>query len=208
MHICFVGVLLFSQLVTAQTSTSHNPNVVVAFRNGQADLPCQHTPSQDSKFNLTLLKGSERHSVCVLYTDGNVIKFHNWEDQVPCNLSESNGIMSFTLSKLDIKHIDNYICHIQIYFPPPYKNSTVNETYVYIHDSELQRCTVMSRLVMWIFIGLAGFLLLCITVTLSLEILRKQTRKCETSTAVEMNNEYNSEYMPMASVAAARRSAR
>uniref|UniRef100_A0A8C5PE38 Immunoglobulin V-set domain-containing protein n=1 Tax=Leptobrachium leishanense TaxID=445787 RepID=A0A8C5PE38_9ANUR len=94
-----------------------------------------HTPTQDSKFNLTLLKGEKRQQACLLYTNGKNIVFHNWEEQIPCHLRRTNNnrTFAFTIFKLDVNHTDIYRCQINILRPAPYINRVTNETYVYIH---------------------------------------------------------------------------
>ncbi|KAM8934098.1 inducible T-cell costimulator [Pelodytes ibericus] len=198
LHFVIAGIVIF---ISVKSSKTHNPNVIIAFRNGQANLSCQYTPVNDSNFNLTVLKGDNREAVCVVYTDGMDTKFYKWEDQVSCDWRKSkDNTLGFTLLNLDTKHTNTYICHLQIFYPPPQRNHTVNETYVYIHDSTEQSC---NENIMWISIGLAIFIFLSLIGILLLLLQRKCYSKCGNSPA-EVNTEHNSEYMPMASVNAAR----
>ncbi|OCT61341.1 inducible T-cell costimulator-like [Xenopus laevis] len=193
---------LFILLVLhAQLSKSY-PKVVIASRSGGPYLLCQHVPSVDSKFNLTLMKGNTKQEVCMVYTDGKSTTFYSWNDNPTCNWAASNNSISFTLSNFDVKHTDNYTCEISIFFPPPVQNFIINETYVYIHD--LQQCAGMQVFTIWILTGLAVFLFLCCILTFCLWMQKRHQRKTITQDNIQ-NNECNSEYMPMASVNPAKR---
>ncbi|XP_053569217.1 inducible T-cell costimulator [Bombina bombina] len=169
--------------------------------NGQVDFLCQHNFSKNSKFALMLLKGIEKNQVCKMYANGSDIIFDNSE--VLCHLKNSSGTVSFTLSNLDIKHTNHYICVLTNFYPPPYSNSTLSVTYIYVYEPQLERCNIILPLLMWIFMGISIFLLLCCIAILYLWIKKTQQQKCGTRNS-ENNNENNSVYMPMAPVTVTR----
>ncbi|CAH2305911.1 inducible T-cell costimulator [Pelobates cultripes] len=200
------SLLLFVHLHNAQSPKKNNSKVIIAFRHGHANMPCQHTPPPHSKFNLTLLKGEERHPVCVAYTNGMDTKLYNWVDQAPCYIRKTNeSAIALTIFNLSVSHTDSYSCRLQNFSPAPYLDITTNETYVYIHDSLPQECSAgsVTQYFIWIFAGLTTLTFLCLVGILYLFIQRKHCSKC-VKTHAQPNIEQNNEYMPMASVNAAR----
>ncbi|XP_063788232.1 T-cell-specific surface glycoprotein CD28-like [Pseudophryne corroboree] len=194
--------LMFSLPLTAQNPETSKERVVVASRDGEVDL-CQYAPPSNSRFNLTLEKGTDGDVVCVVYTSGSQIKFYTWEDKARCRYEELNGTFSITLTQLDTRHTDTYICHIQTFTTPPFRKSMVNKVYVYVHDFKAPTCDVKSDLVTQILLGVGVFLSLCAIVVLYRCIQRKRCRECE-ARKLELNMEQNSEYMHMAAVPLAR----
>ncbi|XP_032920864.1 inducible T-cell costimulator-like isoform X2 [Catharus ustulatus] len=83
-----------------------------------------------------------------------------------------------------------------IFLPPPYIDCCLKESYLYIQDKE--DCFSLG-LVSWVIIGLIIFAISCICCVVAC-CLRNKNQKCESS-----SHEYNSEYMPMAAVNAAKK---
>ncbi|KAM4626552.1 cytotoxic T-lymphocyte protein 4 [Discoglossus pictus] len=200
MTLILVGLNLFlTQLDFGQALKIPYPDIVVIPPGDQVDFLCQHHPTEGGQFNLTLLRRSEEYPVCVLYTNGTDLSLHNWKDQAPCHLRNSSGTMSFSLSNLDTNHIDMYICHLEIYFPPPFVNSTFDKTYIYVYEPKPENLKKLVSLLMWIFMATSIFLFIFCIVTVYLLIRKRQPKKSDPINT-ENNNEHNGVYMPMAPV--------
>uniref|UniRef100_A0A8C8T1K1 Inducible T-cell costimulator n=1 Tax=Pelusios castaneus TaxID=367368 RepID=A0A8C8T1K1_9SAUR len=175
-----------------------DPQVKVEFHNGMFKFSFSY-PENVTDFSMTLLKGEERQKICALHMDnGMPISESN---NSYCKLEYSGESMSFVLKDLESKHAGIYICCLQILLPAPYIDCRVNETYLYIYDSET--CFV-SEMISWMLIGITVFsMVFCICCVIACCLRNKVSNfKCEFN-----SHEYNSEYMPMAAVNAARKPA-
>ncbi|KAG8432733.1 hypothetical protein GDO86_017102 [Hymenochirus boettgeri] len=182
----------------AVKSFRSSPKVVIAPRSGKAQLYCEQTFLNVSMFNLTLIRGDKKLEVCKVYTDGQNTRLYTWNKQATCAWEKSNNSgITFTLSNLNVSHTDNYTCEMTVIFPPPLQSYTTSETYIYIHD--FQDCQGEPRLIIWVLTGFAAFLFVCFLTTLFLWIQQMCHRKFVSQNYCQ-NNEFNSEYMPMAPV--------
>ncbi|XP_075687636.1 inducible T-cell costimulator [Rhinoderma darwinii] len=205
MNACFVGFLLLTSLqVSAQTFGKSNscPHLVVATRMGEVEL-CRYSPSETSKFNLTLEKGNKGDVTCLVYTSGTEIKLHSWTNKALCRVQKFNGTYSVSLINLEENHADIYICRMQIFYPPPLTESIVNTTHLYVHIGHPPACHILSFAETWVLIGVSVFLFTCFMVVLFISSKRKHCRECDARNS-ELTKEHNSEYMHMASVPLAR----
>ncbi|KAJ1186632.1 hypothetical protein NDU88_003413 [Pleurodeles waltl] len=193
--------LAFVHLVCAQHEAS-SPPVLVAFRNGELHLPCRPVPDMmDAKFKLTLLKENHQEPVCTGSWATNKAEIYPGQAGPHCEVHRYNNSVSFTLTKLDSHDTNYYICHIEIFYPPPYVNKNRSKTFVYVHDKELQRCESGPALPIWPLFGLAVALLLCSVFIVAL-CLHMKSRKYAPASL-----QPSSEYMVMAAVNAARNKA-
>lgn len=207
MNTCLVGFLLLTALqVSAKTDGKNNscPHLVVASRMEEVEL-CQYSPSQASKFNLTLEKENDKNMACLVYTSGDELKLHSWTDKIQCRVLEFNNTFSVSLINLEGKHTGNYICRIQKFFPPPLGSFIVNTTHLYVNDFGVQppACHILSFVETWVLIGVCVFLIAFLMLVLFINSKKKHCRECDTR-KMELTREHNSEYMHMASVPLAR----
>ncbi|XP_078539757.1 inducible T-cell costimulator [Lissotriton helveticus] len=192
--------LAFVQLVSAQHEGSR-PSVLVAFRNGKLHLPCKPIPDRmDADFKLTLRKDNHQEPVCTVSWTKNKTEIDPGQGGTHCDVQRSTKSVSFILTKLDRNHTDYYICHVEIFYPPPYRNTNLSTTYVYVHDKELLRCECGPFLPFWPLVGIAVALLLCPVLLIALCLRMRLTKSAPAS------HEPGSEYMAMAAVNAARKS--
>uniref|UniRef100_A0A8B9QVI1 Inducible T-cell costimulator n=1 Tax=Apteryx owenii TaxID=8824 RepID=A0A8B9QVI1_APTOW len=171
-----------------------DPQVMVEFRSGDFKL-IFHNPKNVSEFSMILFKGHEKKQICALHVSK--------EKAVPesnvsyCHAEHSNSSTTFILKNLEKKHTDIYTCCLETFLPPPYIDCRLNETYLYIQDKE--DC-ISSGLMSWIIIGLIVLaMIFCVCCVVGC-CLRNKNQQCESN-----SHEYNSEYMPMAAVNAARK---
>ncbi|XP_074858065.1 inducible T-cell costimulator [Carettochelys insculpta] len=173
-----------------------DPHVTVEFDRGIFKFNFSY-PKNATGFSMTLLKGQERQKICALHMENG--KSFPESNNSYCLPEHAGNSISFTLKDLESKHTGMYICCLEILLPAPYIDCRVNETYLYIHDSEA--CFVSERMP-WILIGITAFAMvscICCTIACCLKMKKKQ---CESN-----SHEFNSEYMPMAAVNAARKPA-
>ncbi|NWV10671.1 ICOS protein, partial [Ptilonorhynchus violaceus] len=170
-----------------------DPQVMVEFGNGNFNFTFPN-PKNVSEFSMTLFKGQEKKEICALHlTKERVLSRSN---VTYCQTEKSNSSTTFILKNLERKHIDVYTYCLEIFLPPPYIDCCLKETYLYIQDKE--DCFSLG-LMSWIIIGLIFFAITsvcCVVVC----CLRSKNQKCESN-----SHEYNSEYMPMAAVNAAKK---
>ncbi|XP_032920863.1 inducible T-cell costimulator-like isoform X1 [Catharus ustulatus] len=167
--------------------------VIVEFENGNFSFTFPN-PQNVSEFSMTLFKGREKKEICA---------FHLGKEKVTpvskvsyCQTQNSSNSTTFILKNLERKHTDVYTYYLQIFLPPPYIDCCLKESYLYIQDKE--DCFSLG-LVSWVIIGLIIFAISCICCVVAC-CLRNKNQKCESS-----SHEYNSEYMPMAAVNAAKK---
>ncbi|XP_072198539.1 inducible T-cell costimulator [Excalfactoria chinensis] len=171
-----------------------DPQGIVEFENGNFKLIFQN-PKNVNEFSMTLLKGNERKAICALHMNKN--KAVPKSNVTYCRAEHSNTSTTFILSNLDRKHIDTYTCCLERFLPPPYIGCHLKETYLYIQDKEDCSSQVITS---WIIIGLIAFALIsCICCVVTYR-LRNKNQQCESN-----SHEFNSEYMPMAAVNAAKK---
>ncbi|OXB76881.1 UNVERIFIED_CONTAM: hypothetical protein H355_002574 [Colinus virginianus] len=171
-----------------------DPQGIVEFENGNFKLIFQN-PKNVNEFSMTLLKGHEKKPICALHVSK--------QKAIPksivtyCQAEHSNTSTTFILTNLNRKHIDTYTCCLESLLPPPYIDCHLKETYLYIQDKE--DC-FSQRIISWIIIGLIAFALIsCVCCVVACR-LRNKNQQCESN-----SHEYNSEYMPMAAVNAAKK---
>ncbi|XP_019347544.1 inducible T-cell costimulator [Alligator mississippiensis] len=171
-----------------------DPQVKVEFHKGIFQFNIS-SPKNVTDFSITLLKGRERQSICALHvTEGKAVPENG---SSYCQPHYFGNNTSFILQNLQRNHSDIYIYCLQILLPPPYIDCKVDETYLFIHDKE--ECT-LPRFLSWIIIGLTAFFMTSCICCIIACCLRNKTKQCESN-----SHEYNSEYMPMAAVTAARK---
>ncbi|XP_073501705.1 inducible T-cell costimulator [Phyllobates terribilis] len=207
MNTCLVDFfLLISLQVSVQTigNSGSCPHLVVSSRMGKVEL-CRFIPPKNSAFNLTLERGNNGGVACLVYTLDNEIKLQNRIDKGQCHVQQLNGTLSFSLNDLEKEHTDNYICRVQIFFPPPHSNFTVNRTLLYVHDFHMNppACHILSFVETWILIGISALMFACFMAAVILSLKRKQCRECHARN-MELTKEQHSEYMHMASVSLAK----
>ncbi|NWY76321.1 ICOS protein, partial [Erithacus rubecula] len=167
--------------------------VMVEFENGNLNFTFPN-PKNVSEFSITLFKGHEKKEICALHwTKEKVFLKSNVSY---CQAQNSGNSTTFILKNLEKKHIDIYTYYLEIFLPPPYIDCCLKETYLYIPDKE--DCS-SHGLLLWIIIGLIIFAISCVCCAVAY-CLRNKNQKCESS-----SHEYNSEYMPMAAVNAAKK---
>ncbi|NXA59006.1 ICOS protein, partial [Mohoua ochrocephala] len=167
-----------------QVTESENGNLNFIFPN----------PKNVSEFSLTLLKGREKKEICALHlTEEKVVSKSNVSY---CQTQNSSSSTIFILTNLERKHIDFYTYCLEIFLPPPYIDCCLKETYLYVRDKE--DCFSLG-LMSWIIIGLIIFAISCVCCVVAC-CLRNKNQKCDSN-----SHEYNSEYMPMAAVNAAKK---
>ncbi|NXG27702.1 ICOS protein, partial [Dromaius novaehollandiae] len=171
-----------------------DPQVMVEFRSGDFKL-IFHNPKNVSEFSMILFKGHEKKQICALHVSK--------EKAIPesnvsyCHAEHSNSSTTFILKNLERQHTDIYTCCLETFLPPPYIDCRLNETYLYIQDKE--DC-ISSGFLSWIIIGLIVFAMISSVCCVVACCLRNKNQQCESN-----SHEYNSEYMPMAAVNAARK---
>ncbi|NXC90051.1 ICOS protein, partial [Cercotrichas coryphoeus] len=167
--------------------------VMVEFENGNFHFTFPN-PKNVGEFSITLFKGREKKEICALHLGkGRVTSKSNVSY---CQTQNSSNSTTFILKNLERKHIDIYTYYLEILLPPPYIDCCLKEIYLYIPDKE--DCFSLG-LVQWIIISLIIFAISCVCCAVGC-CLRNKNRKCESS-----SHEYNSEYMPMAAVNAAKK---
>ncbi|NXQ59065.1 ICOS protein, partial [Anthoscopus minutus] len=175
-----------------QTNIS-DAQVMVEFENGNFNLTFPN-PKNASEFSMTLFKGREKKEICALhFSKERVIPKSN---VAYCQTQNSSSSTTFMLKNLERKHNDFYTYCLEIFLPPPYIDCCLKETYLYIQDKE--DCFSLG-LMSWIIIGLIIFAISCVCCVVAC-CLRNKNQKCESS-----SHEYNSEYMHMAAVNAAKK---
>ncbi|KAM6332505.1 inducible T-cell costimulator [Podargus strigoides] len=168
--------------------------VMVEFENGNFKFTFPK-PKNVSEFSVTLFKGHEKKEICALHlSKENVIPKSN---VTYCQTEHSNSSTSFILKNLERKHIDTYTYCLEMFLPPPYRDCRLQETYLYIQDKE--DC-ISVGLMSWIITGLIMFAMISWVCCVVACCLRNKNQQCESS-----SHEYNSEYMPMAAVNAAKK---
>ncbi|NWZ72904.1 ICOS protein, partial [Acrocephalus arundinaceus] len=167
--------------------------VMVEFENGNFNFTFPN-PQNVSEFRMTLKKGREKKEICALYlSKGRVIPKSN---VTYCQTQNSRNSTTFILKNLDRKHIDVYTYYLEIFLPPPYIDCCLKETYLYVPDKE--DCFSLGFM-SWIIISLIIFAISCVCFVVAC-CLRNKNQNCESN-----SHEYNSEYMPMAAVNAAKK---
>ncbi|XP_067405923.1 inducible T-cell costimulator [Emydura macquarii macquarii] len=179
-----------------EQSPVSDPQVKVEFHSGIFKFNFSY-PKNVTGFSMTLLKGQERQKICALHMENGEPTSESNESY--CQPEHSGDSMSFILKDLESKHTGIYICCLEILMPAPYIDCRVNETYLYIYDSEA--CFV-SEMMSWMLIGITVFSMVSCICCIIACCLTKKTRQGESK-----SHEYNSEYMPMAAVNAARKPA-
>ncbi|KFO75306.1 inducible T-cell costimulator isoform X1 [Cuculus canorus] len=171
-----------------------DPQVMVEFENGNFRFTFPN-PQNVSEFSMTLFKGHKKKEICALHLSEE--KDFPKSNVTYCQTEHSNSSTTFILKNLERKHIDIYTYCLEIFLPPPYIECRLKETYLYIQDKE--DCFSLG-LMSWIIIGLIMFaMIFCICYVVSC-CLKNKNRQCESN-----SHEYNSEYMPMAAVNAAKK---
>ncbi|NXC42329.1 ICOS protein, partial [Penelope pileata] len=170
-----------------------DPPVMVEFKNGNFKLMF-HNPKNVNEFSMTLFKGQEKKEICAVHVrKDNAIPKSN---VTYCQAKHSNTGTTFILTNLET-HIDTYTYCLEQFLPPPYKDCLLRETYLYIQDKE--DC-FSQGIISWITIGLIVFAVVsCVCCVVACR-LRNKNQQCESN-----SHEYNSEYMPMAAVNAAKK---
>ncbi|NXR62482.1 ICOS protein, partial [Rhadina sibilatrix] len=167
--------------------------VMVKFENGNFNFTFPN-PQNVSEFSMTLFKGHEKKEICALHlSEGRVIPKSN---VTYCQTQNSRSSTTFILKNLEKDHIDVYTYDLEIFLPPPYIHCCLKETYLYVQDKE--NCCSLG-LMSWIIISLIIFAISCVCFVVAC-CLRNKNRNCES-----ISHEYNSEYMPMAAVNAAKK---
>ncbi|NXM71552.1 ICOS protein, partial [Serilophus lunatus] len=171
-----------------------DPQIMVKFENGNFKFTFPN-PKNVSEFSMTLLKGQEKKEICALHLNNENVIFKS--NVTYCETQNSNISTTFILKNLEKKHIDIYTYCLEIFLPPPYIDCQLKETYLYIQDKA--DCLSLG-LMSWIIIGLVMFALIsCVCCALAC-YLRNKNQNCDSN-----SHEYNSEYMPMAAVNAAKK---
>ncbi|XP_041329118.1 inducible T-cell costimulator-like [Pyrgilauda ruficollis] len=167
--------------------------VMVEFENGNFHFTFPN-PKNVSEFSMILFKGSEKKKICALHLSKERVVSES--NVTYCQTQNSSNSTTFILKNLEKKHIDVYTYCLEIFLPPPYIECCLKETYLYIQDKE--DCFSL-RLMPWIIISVIIFAIsfVCCVVACC---LRNKNQKCESN-----SHEYNSEYMPMAAVNAAKK---
>ncbi|NXE91565.1 ICOS protein, partial [Menura novaehollandiae] len=171
-----------------------DPQVMVEFENGNFNVTFPN-PKNVSEFSMTLFKGREKKEICALHLSKEGVLSKS--NVTYCQTTNSNSSTTFILKNLESKHIDIYTYCLEIFLPPPYIDCCVKEAYLYIQDKE--DCFSLG-LVSWITIGLIVFAMISCVCCVVACCLRNKNQKCESN-----SHEYNSEYMPMAAVNAAKK---
>ncbi|NXB72547.1 ICOS protein, partial [Donacobius atricapilla] len=167
--------------------------VIVEFENGNFNFTFPN-PKNVSEFSMTLKKGHEKKEICALHlSEERVIPKSN---VTYCQTHHSRSSTTFILKNLERKHIDVYTYYLEIFLPPPYIDCCLKETYLYIPDKE--DCFSLGSM-SWIIIGLIIFAISCVCFVVTC-CLRNKNQNSESN-----SHEYNSEYMPMAAVNAAKK---
>ncbi|NXL88019.1 ICOS protein, partial [Alectura lathami] len=167
---------------------------MVEFKNGNFTF-IFNNPQNVSEFSMTLFKGHEKKEICALHViKGKPIPKSN---VTYCHAVSSHTSTTFVLTNLERKHIDTYTYCLEIFLPPPYIDCRLKETYLYIQDKE--DC-ISQGIMSWIIIGLTLFALISCACCVAVCLLRNKNQQCESN-----SHEYNSEYMPMAAVNAAKK---
>ncbi|NWV46627.1 ICOS protein, partial [Daphoenositta chrysoptera] len=170
-----------------------DPQVMVEFENGNFNFIFPN-PQNVSEFSMTLFKGREKKEICALHlSEERVISKSN---VTYCQTQNSSSSTTFILKNLERKHTDIYTYCLEIFLPPPYICCCLKETYLYIQDKE--DCFSLG-LASGIIIGLIIFAISCVFCVVAC-CLRNKNQKCDSN-----SHEYNSEYMPMAAVNAAKK---
>ncbi|NWV41220.1 ICOS protein, partial [Grantiella picta] len=170
-----------------------DPQVMVEFENGNFNFTFPN-PENVSEFSMTLFKGHEKKEICSLYLSEEIVISKT--NVTYCQTQNSSSSTTFILKNLERKHTDNYTYCLEIFLPPPYIDCCLKEIYLYVRDKE--DCFSLG-LVLWIIIGLIIFTIFCVCCVVAC-CLRNKNQKCESN-----SHEYNSEYMPMAAVNAAKK---
>ncbi|NXO72125.1 ICOS protein, partial [Phainopepla nitens] len=151
-------------------------------------------PKNVSDFSMILFRGSEKKKICALHLSKEKVFLES--NVTYCQTQSSSNSTTFILKNLERKHTDVYTFCLEILLPPPYIDCCLKETYLYVQDKE--DCFSLG-LVSWIIIGLIIFAIFCVCFVVAC-CLRNKNQKCESN-----SHEYNSEYMPMAAVNAAKK---
>ncbi|NXR78452.1 ICOS protein, partial [Pycnonotus jocosus] len=167
--------------------------VMVEFENGNFNFTFPN-PKNVSEFSMILFKGTEKKEICALHlSEERVTPMSN---VTYCQTHNSKTSTTFILKNLEKQHIDVYTYDLKIFLPPPYIDCCLKETYLYVQDKE--DCFSLG-LMSWIIIGLIIFTISCLCFVVAC-CLRNKNQKCESN-----SHEYNSEYMHMAAVNAAKK---
>ncbi|NXM55045.1 ICOS protein, partial [Illadopsis cleaveri] len=168
--------------------------VRVEFENGNFSFTFPN-PKNVSEFSMILFKGSEKEEICALHlSKEKVIPTSN---VTYCQTQNSRNSTTFILKNLGRQHIDVYTYDLKIFLPPPYIDCCLKETNLYVQD-KTENCFSLGPM-SWIILGLIIFAISCGCFVVAC-CLRNKNQKCESS-----SHEYNSEYMPMAAVNAAKK---
>ncbi|NXP33570.1 ICOS protein, partial [Leiothrix lutea] len=166
----------------------------VEFENGYFSFTFPN-PKNVSEFSIILFRGSEKKEICSLYlSKERVIPSSN---VTYCQAQNSRNSTTFILKNLGKQHVDVYTYDLRIFLPPPYIDCCLKETNLYVQD-KTEDCFSLG-LMSWIIIGLIIFAISCACFVVAC-CLRNKNQKCESN-----SHEYNSEYMPMAAVNAAKK---
>ncbi|NXU53598.1 ICOS protein, partial [Turnix velox] len=199
--LCFQFEALHGEYLTELTIflSSDQPHVsdsqvMVEFanRNFRFTFP---NPKNVTEFSMTLFKGHEKKEICALHLSEG--KFLPKTNVTYCQTEHSNSTTTFILKNLERKNIDIYTYCLEMFVPPPYVDCRLKETYLYIQDKE--DCVSLG-LMSWIIIGLIMFAMIFCVFCVITCFLRNKNQQCESN-----SHEFNSEYMPMAAVNAAKK---
>nr|XP_014345613.1 PREDICTED: T-cell-specific surface glycoprotein CD28 homolog [Latimeria chalumnae] len=147
-----------------------------------------------SELKLTLLKGNES-KVCTAsynYSD-QIYSSSQQNNSFNCNVQNTNrNNFTFTLPNLKFSDTDNYVCKIEILYPPPYRQSTGAGTLIHVIGSCSPSPVILpENSSMWIWLPIcltAFFLVYSMTITIMYCNLQHKDNR---------NNSNQSDYMNM-----------
>ncbi|KAM5151852.1 cytotoxic T-lymphocyte protein 4 [Mantella aurantiaca] len=124
------------------------PTVIVANRHGEASLVCGYKVKgmvEEIRFSLLKKIGNKATEICV------VSYFSGKEPIISGNAIQCLGIpgpqnVIFNISGLQVEDTGLYSCKLEVMYPPPYRTTEGNATFIYVSDLSSQ-CAQSMELV-------------------------------------------------------------
>ncbi|XP_051880708.1 cytotoxic T-lymphocyte protein 4-like [Pristis pectinata] len=147
---------------------------------GRPALECVHNSDNDAELKLTILKGSERSTVCSGTTSSS-IQIVSSSELLHCRFERIPNKVSVMIHGLNSSLTDNYFCKIEKLYPPPYESDVGNGTIIYIRPEDM-KCPQFSFLLV---MGILTPLLLVCMVSIIILITKNKVKKTNVNPVYE-----------------------
>ncbi|XP_044160353.1 cytotoxic T-lymphocyte protein 4 [Bufo gargarizans] len=178
------------------------PAVIVASRHGEATLTCNYSGfGEMEEIRFSLLKKTDKHAleICV-FSFNTMYEPAAIGDSITCLGIPSTHNVTFNISGLQEKDTGLYICKMEVMYPPPYRATEGNATFVYISDLTYQCAQSMepgeSDMYNWVLLTVFVVLLLYSFIVTSILLCKKRKRRWDSGHFEQMLQSHYKSYHP------------